>query len=169
MNAVLLPVYLTAAGLLVASAVAKLRDPGPAVEALAELQLPAGRLVVRVASLLEVCTAVLMVTLPAIGAPLGCALYLVFAIIVLAQLGRGSTRSCGCLGSARLPPTRLHAAVNVVLAACCAAARPDPLGAFDNPLIGGVVWLCAATVAWAVAAGLELLPPALRAYRRPGA
>ena len=169
MNAVLLPVYLTAAGLLVASAIAKLRDPGPAVEALAELGLPVGRHVVRAASVVEVGTAALMVTLPAVGAPIGCALFLIFALVVLAQLRRGSTRSCGCLGSARLPPTRLHAAVNLVLAVCCAAVRPDPLAAFDRPLTGGVVWLCAATVAWAAAAGLELLPPALRAYRRPGA
>lgn len=169
MNAVLLPVYLTAAGLLVASAVAKLRDPGPAAEALTELRLPAGRLVVRAAALVELCAATLMVAVPAVGAPLGCALYLVFAIIVLAQLRQGGTRSCGCLGSARMPPTRLHAAVNVLLAVCCAAVRPDPLAGFDHPLSSGVVWLSAATAAWAVAAGLELLPPAIRAYRRPGA
>ena len=169
MSAALLPVYLVAAGLLVASAVAKLRHPHPAAEALAELGLPASRHLVRCASLAELAAAALMIGRPALGAPAACVLYLSFAALVVAQLRHGSTRSCGCLGSAELPPTRLHAAVNVVLAGACAVARPLPLAAFRHPLEGGVVYLAAATTAWALAAGLELLPAALAAYRRPTA
>ena len=169
MSAALLPVYLVATGLLVASAVAKLRHPQPATEALVELGLPAPRRLVRFASLAELITAALMIARPALGAPIACALYLSLAALVLAQLKRGSTRSCGCLGSAELPPTRLHAAVNLALAGSCAVARPHPLAAFHHPLAGGVVYLTAATTAWALAAGLELLPPALGAYRRPAA
>lgn len=167
MNAALLPAYLAAAGLLVASALAKLRHPGPAADALAELRLPATKALVRALSLVELGTAVLMVGLPTLGAPVACVLYLGFAAFVLVQLIRGSARSCGCLGSAALPPTRAHAALNVGLAGCCVFARPDPIGAFHHPLVGVVVFLGAATTAWALAAGLELVPAAVRAYRRP--
>jgi hypothetical protein len=167
MSAALLSPYLAAAGLLVASALAKLRHPGPAADALVELHLPATRLVVRGVSLVELAAAVLMVAQPELGAPIACVLYLGFAVLVLVQLVRGSTRSCGCLGSVALPPTGLHAALNVALALCCAFVRPDPLGAFRQPLTGAVIVLGAATTAWALAAGLELLPPALRAFRRP--
>jgi hypothetical protein len=167
MTAALLSPYLAAAGLLVASALAKLRHPGPATEALVELHLPATRLLVRVVSLVELAAAVLMVAQPERGAPVACVLYVGFAVLVLVQLVRGSTRSCGCLGSAALPPTRLHALLNVALAGCCAFVRPDPLGAFGQPLVGAAVFLGAATTAWALAAGLELLPPALLAFRKP--
>jgi hypothetical protein len=167
MNALLLPPYLAAAGLLVASSVAKLRDPAPAADALAEFRLPATRFLVRAVSLVELAAALLMVGQPAFGAAVACVLYLGFAALVLAQLMRRSARSCGCLGSAALPPTRVHATLNVALAACCAFVRPDPLGAFRHPLAGSVVFLGAATTAWALAVGLELLPSTLRAYRRP--
>jgi hypothetical protein len=167
MTSVLLSPYLTAAGLLVASALAKLRQPGPAAAALVELHLPATTLLVRAVSLVELAAAVLMVAQPALGAPIACALYLGFAALVVVQLIRGSTRSCGCLGSAALAPTRLHAALNVALAGCCAVVRPEPLGTFRQPLVGTAVFLGAATTAWALAAGLELLPSALGAFRRP--
>jgi hypothetical protein len=168
-SAALLPVYLAAAGLLVASAVAKLRDPGPAADALAELRIPATRPLVRAVALVELAAAVLMVAVPARGAPAACVLYAGFAALVLAQLVRGSVRSCGCLGSAALPPTRLHLALNLALAGCCAFAHPDVLGSLDHPLAAAVVLIGAATTAWALAAGLELLPQTLHAYRRPAA
>jgi len=167
MNAALLPIYLTAAGLLVLSGVAKLRDPGPASDALVEFRLLGTRPLVRVVALIELASAMLMVARPSLGAPAACGLYLAFAALVLAQLVRGSARSCGCLGSAALPATRLHVALNVALAACCALVHPYSLGAFRDPLAGTLVFLGAATMAWAIAAGLELLPRALRAYRRP--
>jgi hypothetical protein len=165
-NASLLPPYLVASWLLVASAVAKLRDPGPAADALVELRFPAARLLVRVISVVELASAVLMVVRPAAGAAVACGLYLGFAVLVLVQLVRGSTCSCGCLGSAALPPTRLHAGLDIALAGCCAFARPDSLGVFRDPLAGAVIFLGAATTAWALAAALELLPRMLSAYRR---
>jgi hypothetical protein len=167
MNAALLPIYLTAAGLLVLSGLAKLRDPEPASDALVELRVPASRPLVRVVALVELSSAMVMVARPSLGAPAACGLYLAFAALVLTQLVRGGVRSCGCLGSAALPPTRLHVALNVALAVCCGFVHPDSLGAFRDPLAGTLVFLGAATMAWAIATGLELLPPALRAYRRP--
>lgn len=167
MSAVLLPPYLTAAALLVVSSLAKLRDPGPATDALAELRVPATKASIRAVSLLELAAAVLMVARPTLGAPVACLIYLGFTVLVLVQLVRGSTRSCGCLGAAALPPTRLHAALNMAFVACCALVRPDPLGTFRHPVVGVVVFAGAAMIAWALAAGLELLTPALHAYRRP--
>lgn len=159
MSAAFLPAYLTAALLLGGAAIAKLRRPAPAATALAVA--PA---LVRAASLVELGVAALMVARPALGGPAACALYVGLAALVLAQLRRGSTRSCGCLGASELPPSRLHVAVNVALA-CCALARPD----VPPTLTSAVVCAAAAAAAWAIAAGLELLPGALTAYRRPAA
>jgi hypothetical protein len=164
-----LPVYLTAAALLAGSALAKLRRPESAAEALAELRLPSSRSLVRLASVAELAAATLMIARPAVGAPAAATLFAAFAALVLAQLRRGSIRSCGCLGSAQLPPSRLHIAVNLAFAACCAAARPEPSTAFRHPLGGTVICVVAATTAWALPVALELLPPALGAYRRPAA
>lgn len=169
MSAALLPVYLTAAGLLAASAVAKLRRPDPAAEALAELGFPSSRRLVHAASTIELVTAALMVAAPELGRPAGSLLYASFALLVLVQLLRGSTRSCGCLGSAHLPPARSHLALNVLFAACCAAAPGNPLAVFAHPLAGAVVVLSGAVCTWALAAGLALLPAAFGAYRRPAA
>lgn len=157
MSAILLPAYLTAALLLGGAALAKLRRPEPAAAALS-----VSPSVVRAASVVELGVAVLMVARPALGGPLGCALFLGLAALVVAQLRRGATRSCGCLGSAELPPSRLHVAVNVALAGC-ALARPEVAATLTT----AAVCAAAAATAWAVAAGLELLPAALTAYQRP--
>lgn len=157
MSAILLPGYLTAALLLGGAALAKLRRPEPAATA---LSVPLAA--VRAASLVELAVALLMVARPALGGPAGCALYLFLAALLVAQLRRGSRRSCGCLGSAELPPSRLHVAVNVTLA-CCALARPE----VSATLTTAAVCAAAAATAWAIAAGLELLPAALTAYQRP--
>jgi hypothetical protein len=164
-----LPIYLSAAALLAGSALAKLRRPEPAAAALAELRLPAPHSLVHAASFAELVAAALMIVRPALGAPAAAALFVGFAVFVLAQLRRGGTRSCGCLGSAQLPPSRVHVAVNLAFAGCCAVVRPDPLAVFRHPFAGGVVCLVAGTTAWALAAALELLPTALGAYRRPAA
>jgi hypothetical protein len=155
---ILLPAYLTAVGLLGGSAVAKLRRPDAASAA---LHVP--RALVRAASLVELGVAASMVVRPAVGGLAGCALFLCFAALVVGQLWRGSGRSCGCLGSAELPPSRAHVAVNVVFAGV-ALVRP---GAPSLSFTGLVVCVAAAATAWAVAAALELVPAALSAYRRP--
>jgi hypothetical protein len=169
MSAALLPVYLTAAGLLAVSGIAKLRSPGPATDALVELRIPVSRLLVRVVALVELAAAALMVARPSSGAPIGSGLYLGFATLVLTQLVRGSARSCGCLGSAALSPTRLHVALNIALAGCCVLPHGDTLVAFSDGLVGVVIFAGAAVTAWALAAGLELLPQTLRSYQKGAA
>lgn len=167
MSAALLPLYVTAAALLVTSAVAKIARPDPAANALTEIGLPRRSLLVRAGSLVEVAVAIAMVWTPAIGGPVAAVLYLGFALLVAAQLRRGSMRSCGCLGAADLPPTRAHLALNVGFAAVCAAERAAPLRMLArHPAVGGVVFVAGVAAAWTVAAALELVLPALAAYRR---
>ncbi|HEY6960501.1 MAG TPA: MauE/DoxX family redox-associated membrane protein [Gaiellaceae bacterium] len=167
MSAALLPVYFTAAALLVTSAVAKLARPEPAANAMAEIGLPGTAFLVRGAALVELAVAVAMVVTPAIGGPAGAVLYLGFAALLAAQLRRGGVRSCGCLGAADLPPSRAHLALDVVLAAVCAAERAAPLRMLvRHPAGGAVVVASGAAAAWTLVAALELVPPALAAYRR---
>jgi 3',5'-cyclic AMP phosphodiesterase CpdA len=167
-TAVFAPAYLAAAALLVVSAVAKLARPEGAAAALAEIRVPRPRLVVHAGALAELAVAVAMAVRPGAGGPAGAVLYLVFCVLVGVQLRRGSTRSCGCLGAADLPPTRMHLGLDVALAAVCAVVRPDPLRMLvHHPAGGAVVLIAAAATAWGAAAALELMPPALGAYRRP--
>jgi len=166
MTATLLPLLLTAAGLLVVSGVAKLRDPAPAAAAVG---VPAA--LVRGGALVELAVAVLAVVRPAPGAAAAAALYAGFAALVTRQLRRGATRSCGCLGSAEAPPSRLHVALDLAFALVCTACvvvPPRPLGALPH-VSGLVVWLAGAVAARALAAALELVPAALASYRRPAA
>jgi hypothetical protein len=170
-NHALLPLLLTAAGLLVASGVAKLRDPLPAASALAELGVPKARSVACVGAVLELLVAGLMVLRPTVGAPIAAAMYVAFAALLVVQLRAGITRSCGCLGSAETPPSRVHVAVDLALAGVCGACAvtpPAPLEALTHPA-GVIVWSAAAVTAWALVAALELLPRTLTAYKRPAA
>ena len=167
----LLPALLAAALLLVASGLAKLREPRPAVAALHALGIPAAALVVPVAGLVELAVGAASLATPRAAALVG-VLYVVFACLVAAQLARGSTASCGCLGSADTPPSPLHLVLDLALAAVAFAAAAAPpasvislLGA--HPAAGTVVALAAAAAAFLLVAAASLLPPALSSYRRP--
>src|SRR5581483_1349829 len=112
MSAALTPLLLTAAALLVISAVAKLRNPAPATGALEQLGVPAARLVTLAGTGLELLVAAAVVVSPTVGAPAGATLYVAFATLVVVQLHARSTRSCGCFGSADAPPSRGHVTVD---------------------------------------------------------
>ncbi len=167
----LLPALLAAALLLVASGLAKLRDPRPAVAALRALGVPAAALVVPVAAAVELAAGVACLATPRAAALVG-ALYVVFAWLVAVQLARGSTASCGCLGSADTPPSPLHLGLDLALAAVAFAAAASPpravvslLGA--HPAAGTVVAVASVTAAFLLAAAASVLPAALSSYRRP--
>jgi len=169
---VLLPPLLLAAGLLVVSGAAKLRTPGPATSALRELGVPGAQWAVPAGAAAELAVAAAILVRPRQGAVAASVLFALFALLVAAQLRRGSTRSCGCLGAADTPPSRIHLVLNLLLAVAAAAAAlrpPPPLAAelARHPVEATVVALAAATAAWLVAAGLPLVPAALAAYRRP--
>ena len=164
MPSVLLPLLLTAAGLLAISGIAKLRNPAPAA---ATLGVP--ELLLRGGAVVELAVAVLVAAAPGSGAIAAALLYLAFALLVAFQLRAGVTTSCGCLGSAQTPPSRVHVALDLALALVCTASAfdtPHPLAALTRGA-GAVVWAAAAAAAWMLVAGIELLPGALAAYRRP--
>ena len=163
---VLLPLLLTAAGLLAISGVAKLRNPAPAA-----VTLGVPELLVRGGALVELAVVVLVVARPGPGAIAAAVLYLAFALLVAFQLRAGVETSCGCLGSAQTPPSRVHVVLDLTLTLVCTLSALDP----PNPLAaltqgaGALVWTAAATAAWMLVAGIELLPGAISAYRRPTA
>ena len=166
----LLPPLITAAVLLAVSGALKLRDPSVAALALAELGVPAARPLVFTGAAVELVVAALLLAWPSAGAPAGATLYLGFAILVGVQLGRGAGVSCGCFGSAEAPPSRVHVLVDLVFASVCAATAatgPDPLKVLLEPTTGVPLYVAAAVTAWLVVTGLELLPGALTAYRKP--
>jgi len=170
MTDALLPPLITAAVLLAVSGVMKLRDPSVAAVALAELGVPAAQPLVLSGAAVELVVAALLLAWPAAGAPAAATLYVGFAILVGVQLRRGARRSCGCFGSAEAPPSRAHVVVDLAFASVCAAAvatGPDPLKVLLEPTTGVPLYVAAAVTAWLVVTGLELLPGALTAYRKP--
>ncbi len=170
-GSVLLPFLLAASSLLLGSGAAKLRRPAPAAAALHELGLPAAGRVVAIGAVVELVVGTAMLVRPHLGATAACALSLLFAALVALQLLRGSRLSCGCLGSRDTPPSRLHLVLNLALAglaAACLEATPHPLESFSrHPFATAVVAVAAATTAWSIAAGLELVPRLLTVYRSP--
>jgi len=170
MTDALLPPLITAAVLLALSGALKLRDPSVATLALAELGVPAARPLVLTGAGVELVVAALLLAWPAAGGPAAATLYLGFAILVGVQLRKGARRSCGCFGSTQAPPSRAHVVVDLAFASVCAAAvatGPDPLKVLLEPTTGVPLYVAAAVTAWLVVTGLELLPGALTAYRRP--
>jgi hypothetical protein len=167
----LLPALLAACLLLVVSGAAKLRNPRPAAAALRALGVPAATLVVPVAAVVELAAGVAGIAAPRTALFAG-ALYVVFACLVGAQLARGSTASCGCLGSADTPPSPLHLVIDAALAATAfAAAFSAPPGIVSllgaHPAAGAVVAAASATAAFLLVSAASLLPAALASYRRP--
>ena len=167
----LLPALLAACLLLAVSGAAKLRDPRPAIAALQALGVPAPAVVVPVAALLELAAGSAGMIAPRTAAFVG-ALYVVFAVLVAAQLARGSAASCGCLGGADTPPSLLHLVIDAALAATAFAAALSPpagiltlLGA--HPAAGTVVAAASAATVFLLVSAAALLPAALTSYRRP--
>lgn len=107
----------------------KLRDPAPLVRALRSVSLRMGAGPVRVAAACEVAAglAVLLVGSRAATLALG-ASYVVFTGFVVLALTRGGVlSSCGCFGTADLPPTWSHALVTAVIAGAAMTGAPGPL------------------------------------------
>lgn len=114
----------TAAILLVASGVGKVRYPLGAARALLAAGLPHGFRVVRAFGLIEIAVGLLAavgpirVTFIAVASA-----YAFFAGMLLYFLvGRVQLTSCGCAGKVDVPPSWLHAVLNVAAAATAALA-----------------------------------------------
>ncbi|MGO8824309.1 MAG: MauE/DoxX family redox-associated membrane protein [Acidimicrobiales bacterium] len=146
----LIGLYLIAAGLLVAAGIAKAVRPDDTARALAALipgrRVPSQRWLrgaVRTGALAEA-----VLGLVALGAPrpLTAALvalsYASFALVVAYARARGGTlATCGCFGRPDTPATRVHVAVDLVLAGAAAAvAAGAPSGGSIATLLAHQPW-----------------------------
>ncbi len=132
---------LAAAGLLVAAGAPKVLRPDSAVRALRSVQLRVPASAVRLGGAVEAAVgAAAVMTGARWAAALVAASYLAFAgFVALALRTGGVIASCGCFGRADTPPTRVHIAVNLLLAAGAAAATVVPPGALPM-LLSGSPW-----------------------------
>lgn len=115
--------------LLAIAGIAKLADPGPAAGALRAAGLPHSRGAVRSLAALElgIGMAGLVVGGPVLAA-LAASVYIAFALFVAYALRNDlSISSCGCLGAADAPPTRVHVFVNIGIAVVLGYAVLHPL------------------------------------------
>jgi hypothetical protein len=135
--------YLVACGLLVIAGVAKAVRPDDTARALVQLAaagpsaatgdgaarhrhrpgLRAARSAVRAGATAEAVLGAVALVLPRTGTAAAVAVsYLAFAAFVaLAMVRGGVLATCGCFGRPDTPPTAIHVAVNLVLAASAAA------------------------------------------------
>lgn len=165
------PVHAVALLLLVAAAT-KLRDPAPAMGALAQAGLPARVLLVRLLATGEIGVAAAVLLLGGVAPALAISLlHLGFAafLIRLRRLA-GAQASCGCFGRSEAPAERLHVVVNVAASVLVALAALDSLPAFPSVLqerVGLAAPYVVAVVlgAWAVGLCLTSLPTLLAAQR----
>ena len=122
--------YLAACALLVVAGTAKSVHPGDTARAVvATVPVPAAvaRVLVRTGAAVEavIGTAGLVHPAPWTAGLVACS-YLVFAVFVTVVLARGGPlASCGCFGTPDTPATRLHVAVNLVLAVSAAVVAVD--------------------------------------------
>jgi hypothetical protein len=168
----LAPVVYLAAGLLAWSGIAKGLRPAPAADALRLAGLPAHTALVRALAGWELVVGLACLLRPATASMFAlCATYLAFAgyleYVIRTRPGSGS---CGCTGAHRVPPSRLHVALDLVAAAAAAMAIVVPvaslpafassLGPLAVPFLGGLV--LAGYLAWAA---VRLVPEAFASYR----
>ena len=103
-------------------------------------------------------------------------LYAAFALVVVRAV-RGGAASCGCFGRLDAPPSLIHVAGNLALAAASFAAAagsaPAPIPAIvqatrDAPAVGIALAAAVASLAGLVLASFTALPEALAAARPRG-
>lgn len=130
--------FLIASLLVAVGGAAKLVAPSATGRALAGVGLPGRPAVVRLLGAAELAVGAAAAAvggrvLPAIVA----AAYVAFAGFVIVALRAGErVSSCGCFGSAATPPSRLHVAVNLALAAVATVAAATDLAPLNDVLAG---------------------------------
>jgi hypothetical protein len=162
-----------AALLLIMSGGAKWVDSGPTVGALRAARLPSSRGAVRTLALAEIVAGSMALVLdhPA-GALAVVAMYSGFAGFVAWALQKElPIQSCGCFGRDDTPPTAVHVAVNLVLAASAAAAvgRPSLVDRLlETPLEASGSLLFSLIAVYLLYLILAELPATMAATRRTG-
>ncbi len=163
-----------AAGLLAAAGVVKVIRPLSTARAMYAAGLPGSAWAARGVGLVEVGVGLWFLAAPSSAAAvmLG-ATYLAFAAFVgYLVAAHPEAASCGCAGTKDVPPSRLHATLNLVAAAAAFAAAVSVPPSLGSTLAS----LGTASVPFALGLGVAAvlavvatsdLPPALAAYRRP--
>lgn len=163
-----------AAGLLVVAGAMKLARPLPTARAMYAAGLPGPVWAARAVGLVEVAVGVWFLAVPSVVAAIALGvIYLAFAGFVgYLVAAHPEASSCGCAGAKDVPPSRLHAVLNIAAAAAALAAAislPPSLGstlAALGPAALPFLLGLGVAAALAVVATTDL-PPALAAYRRP--
>lgn len=168
-------VSFVAAGLLAASGAVKLVRPLPTSRAMYAAGLPGTDRLSRAIGVAELVTGVWFLAAPSLASGLTlAAIYFAFsAFVAFLVVARPSASSCGCAGSKDVPPSWIHAALNLLAAVAAVAAALNPPAGLVATVTGlgivGVPYLIGVLVAAALAAAAASdLPPAMTAFRRPG-
>lgn len=164
--------FSAACALLVLAGGYKILRPNPTTGALRAVRWPAGTGIVRSLGLGEVLlgAAALLSGGRALALAVGL-LYVGFTAFVLAALRQGSAiQSCGCFGESETPPTLLHVATNLLLAATAIAAAATGVPALRDvfagqPVSGAPFVLLVAITVGLVKTLLTDLPRALQALQ----
>lgn len=94
----------TLAAIFVWAAVAKLRAPARTSDSFRALHLPVPLLLSRVVPIVELVVAVLLLAVPALGAPMAFVLLVIFSAFLGVQLLGGNTAPCACFGQVTASP-----------------------------------------------------------------
>jgi len=106
------------AGVFVAAAATKLRDPLGTRRTLGEFGLPRPRLLSRVLPATEAATALLLIVDPRVGGQCAVALLVAFTTLIAGRLATGHRDPCGCFGTwSRRPLSWRDLARNTALVA----------------------------------------------------
>lgn len=158
MSALFVP-YVAAAVLLVVAGMPKALDPEPTRRVAVAAGLPSGRLLIRLFGAGEVAVGVLALLGGRLPALLVAAAYVGFAVVVTRGLVRGDMESCGCFSGDDSPPSALHVALDLALAAAAAWVALAPAGARSWSTLAeqGVLPALAVAALGATVAGLVYL------------
>ncbi|HUG08786.1 MAG TPA: MauE/DoxX family redox-associated membrane protein [Acidimicrobiia bacterium] len=103
-----------ALGLLGASGVVKLIDPGPTTGAMSTAGLPSSDTLSRFLGVVEVVVAAMALAAGGLALIAAAGLYFSFAVFTASFHRRLPLQSCGCFGHDETPPTATHLGYNVV-------------------------------------------------------
>ena len=167
----LAPPFFIVAGLLVLAGAVKAISPDATAQAIIDAGLPGSRPVARSVGAAEIAAGVWAMFAPTMGGAIVCgALYAAFAgFLFYVLLAHPDAGSCGCAGSTPVPPSRLHAALNVVAAivafAYAAIAAPSlpawlaSLGWASVPVVLGSM-----LAGWLAVVAVTAAPEAFRSW-----
>jgi hypothetical protein len=172
----LAPPFFLASVLLVLAGVVKLRTPDATAQAIIDAGLPGSRAAARGIGATEIVVGTWAIVSPTSGGALACgALYTAFAAFLgYVLVARPDAGSCGCAGPTPVPPSRLHATLNVVaaIAAFAYATTTAPAPALAAWL-ADLGWASVAVVlgsviaGWLVVVAVTAVPEAFRAWSPP--